>query len=113
MELKQYFFEGPVHHWGNYWENVKFLQSNENEKTELWNTSKAFQKGTSTTICPCWKLRKISNKSMIHLVLETQGKSKSRISKWEETIKLREVINEADIKTNIKKPWNSARSLKR
>lgn len=40
---------------------------------------------------------------MIHLVLETQGKSKSRISNWEEKIKLQEVINEADIKTNIKK----------
>ena len=25
MEIKQYFLEGPVHHWGNYGENVKFL----------------------------------------------------------------------------------------
>lgn len=103
MKIKQYFLEGPVHHWDNYEENVKFLQSNENEKTELWNMLKAFQIGASTTICLCWKLRKISNKSMIHLVLETQGKSKSRISNWEEIIKLQEVINEADIKTNMKK----------
>lgn len=39
---------------------------------------------------------------MIYLVLETQGKGKSRISNWEEIIKLREAINEADIKTNTK-----------
>lgn len=112
MEIKQYFLE-PVHHWGNYRENVKFLQSNENEDTELWNTPKAFQRGTSTTICLCWKLRKISNKPMIHLVLETQGKGKSKISNWEEIIKLREVINEAYIKTNTKNHWNRAQSLKR
>lgn len=39
---------------------------------------------------------------MIHLVLETQGKGKSRISNWEEIINLREAINEADVKTNTK-----------
>lgn len=53
MKIKQYFLEGPVHHRDNYEENVKFLQSNENEKTELWNMLKAFQIGASTTICLC------------------------------------------------------------
>lgn len=44
MEIKQYFFEGPVHHWGNYWENVKFLQSNENEKNRTLEYTKGLSK---------------------------------------------------------------------